>query len=291
VRLSGCEKRVFRHNDVGHLEDLLIASGPDRPKLIVFESVYSMDGDVAPVRAICDLADRYGAMTYLDEVHAVGMYGERGGGIAEREGVMARVDVVEGTLAKAFGCLGGYIAGTADLIDAVRSYAPGFIFTTALPPAICAAASAAIRHLKTSSWERTRHQQNVDRTKAVLGAAGLPVMPSATHIVPLRVGDPEKCKKASDLLLGEHGIYIQPINYPTVPRGTERLRITPTPFHEGALIDLLAKALVEVWSQLGLPLQKSATAAESPSRTPNARATSITSTRGKNRLHLYNGSS
>ena len=262
VRLSGCEKRVFRHNDVGHLEDLLIASGPDRPKLIVFESVYSMDGDVAPVRAICDLADRYGAMTYLDEVHAVGMYGERGGGIAEREGVMARVDVVEGTLAKAFGCLGGYIAGTADLIDAVRSYAPGFIFTTALPPAICAAASAAIRHLKTSSWERTRHQQNVGRTKAVLSAAGLPVMPSSTHIVPLRVGDPEKCKKASDLLLSEYGMYIQPINYPTVPRGSERLRITPTPYHDAALIDLLARALVEVWSQLGLPVQKSAIAAE-----------------------------
>jgi len=262
VRLSGCEKRIFRHNDVGHLEELLAAADPDRPKLIVFESVYSMDGDVAPVRAICDLAERYGAMTYLDEVHAVGMYGERGAGIAEREGVMARVDVIEGTLAKAFGCLGGYIAGTTDLIDAVRSHAPGFIFTTALPPAICAAASAAIKHLKTSSWERTRHQQNVGRTKAALDAAGLPVMPSATHIVPLRVGDPEKCKRASDLLLNEHGIYIQPINYPTVQRGTERLRITPTPYHDRALIDLLAKALVEVWSQLALPLRESAIAAE-----------------------------
>jgi len=262
VRLSGCEKRIFRHNDVGHLEELLAAADPDRPKLIVFESVYSMDGDVAPVRAICDLAERYGAMTYLDEVHAVGMYGERGAGIAEREGVMARVDVIEGTLAKAFGCLGGYIAGTTDLIDAVRSHAPGFIFTTALPPAICAAASAAIKHLKTSSWERTCHQQNVGRTKAALDAAGLPVMPSATHIVPLRVGDPEKCKRASDLLLNEHGIYIQPINYPTVQRGTERLRITPTPYHDRALIDLLAKALVEVWSQLALPLRESAIAAE-----------------------------
>jgi len=262
VRLSGCEKRIFRHNDVGHLEALLAATDPDRPKLIVFESVYSMDGDVAPVLEICDLADRYGAMTYLDEVHAVGMYGEHGAGIAEREGVMARVDVIEGTLAKAFGCLGGYIAGTMDLIDAVRSHAPGFIFTTALPPAICAAASAAIRHLKTSSWERACHQQNVGRTKATLDAAGLPVMPSATHIVPLWVGDPEKCKRASDLLLNEHGIYIQPINYPTVPRGTERLRITPTPYHDRALIDLLAKALIEVWSQLGLPLRESAIAAE-----------------------------
>jgi 5-aminolevulinate synthase len=262
VCASGCEKHVFRHNDLGHLEELLRASDPWRPKLIVFESVYSMDGDVAPVSAICDLAERYGAMTYLDEVHAVGMYGERGGGVAERDGVMARIDVIEGTLAKAFGCLGGYVTGTAALIDAVRSYAPGFIFTTALPPPICAAASAAIRHLKTSSWERTRHQQNVARTKAVLGAAGLPVMPSATHIVPLRVGDPEICKAVSDLLLLEYGIYIQPINYPTVPRGTERLRITPTPYHDGALIDLLGKALVEVWSHLALPLRKSAIAAE-----------------------------
>ena len=262
VRGSGCEKRIFRHNDVGQLEELLTASDPKRLKLIAFESVYSMDGDIAPISAISELAQRYGAMTYLDEVHAVGMYGERGGGLAERDGVMARVDVIEGTLAKAFGCLGGYITGTAALVDAVRSYAPGFIFTTALPPPICAAASAAIRHLKTSSWERARHQQNVARTKAVLGATGLPVMPSATHIVPLRVGDPEMCKAASDLLLGEHGIYIQPINYPTVPRGTERLRITPTPYHDDALIDVLAKALVEVWSRLGLPLQQSAIAAE-----------------------------
>jgi 5-aminolevulinate synthase len=262
VRQSGCEKRVFRHNDVGHLEELLREADPGRPKLIVFESIYSMDGDVAPVGAICDLAERYGAMTYLDEVHAVGMYGERGAGIAEREGAMARIDVIEGTLAKAFGCLGGYIAGSVPLVDAVRSYAPGFIFTTALPPAICAAASAAIRHLKTSKWERARHQQNVARTKAVLAAAGLPVMPSATHILPLWVGNPEKCRQASDLLLGEYGIYIQPINYPTVPKGKERLRITPSPYHDDGLIDALAEALVDVWQRLGLPFTPRALAAE-----------------------------
>jgi 5-aminolevulinate synthase len=262
VRQSGAEKVIFRHNDVDHLEELLRTAEPARPKLIVFETLYSMDGDVAPIGRICDLAERYGAMTYADEVHAVGMYGSRGGGMAELQGVMGRVDVLEGTLAKAFGCLGGYIAGSSALIDAVRSYAPGFIFTTALPPAICAAAEAAIRHLKTSTFERERHQDRAARTKAVLLSAGLPVMTNDTHIVPVFVGNPEKCKAATDLLLEEHGIYIQPINYPTVPKGTERLRITPTPYHEDALIDRLAEALVDVWEHLDLPLNKRAIAAE-----------------------------
>jgi len=262
VRQSSCEKQIWRHNDVDHLERLLQAAGQDRPKLIVFETLYSMDGDVAPLHRICDLAERYGAMTYADEVHAVGMYGARGAGVAERDGVMDRIDVVEGTLAKAFGCMGGYIAGNTPLIDAVRSYAPGFIFTTALPPPICAAATAAIRHLKASNWERARHQQRSARVKALLNAAGLPVMPSDTHIVPILVGDPERCKAASDLLLTEHGIYIQPINYPTVPRGMERLRITPSPYHDEALADALVEALVDVWTRLGLALKHWATAAE-----------------------------
>jgi 5-aminolevulinate synthase len=262
VRQSGCEKRIWRHNDVEHLEQLLRAAGAARPKLIVFETLYSMDGDVAPVHRICDLAARYGAMTYADEVHAVGMYGARGAGVAERDGALDRIDVLEGTLAKAFGCIGGYIAGDRALIDAVRSYAPGFIFTTALPPAICAAATAAIRHLKGSGWERERHQERAARVKALLDMAGLPLMPSDTHIVPVLVGDPQKCKTASDLLLSRHGIYIQPINYPTVPRGMERLRITPTPYHDDALVDALSEALVDVWQTLGLPLRQQALAAE-----------------------------
>ena len=262
VRQAHCEKQIFRHNDLTHLEELLAAADPNRPKLIVFESLYSMDGDVAPLNRICDLAERYGAMTYVDEVHAVGMYGPRGGGISERDGAASRIDVIEGTLAKAFGCLGGYIAGSSALIDTVRSYAPGFIFTTALPPAVCAAATAAIRHLKTSQWERDRHQDRAARTKAVLTAARLPVMRSPTHIVPILVGDPERCKEASDLLLADHGIYIQPINYPTVPSGSERLRITPSPYHDEGLIDTLAEALVDVWQKLKLPFKERALAAE-----------------------------
>ena len=261
IRQAGCDKQIFRHNDLAHLEELLKAAG-DRPKLIAFESIYSMDGDIAPITAICDLAERYNAMTYIDEVHAVGMYGPRGGGVAEREGAMHRIDVIEGTLGKAFGSLGGYIAASAAICDAVRSYAPGFIFTTALPPAVCAATVAAIKHLKTSTWERERHQERAARVKAVLTAAGLPVMDSPTHIVPVMVGDPEKCKAASDLLLSEHGIYIQPINYPTVPKGTERLRIAPSPYHDDVLIDALAEALVEVWHGLGLPLKQHPLAAE-----------------------------
>jgi 5-aminolevulinate synthase len=262
IRQGGCERKIFRHSDLAHLEELLREAGPDRPKLIACESLYSMDGDVAPLAGICDLAERHGAMTYVDEVHAVGMYGPRGGGIAERDGVMHRIDILEGTLAKAFGCLGGYIAAKPEIIDAVRSYAPGFIFTTALPPAICSAATAAIRHLKSSNWERERHQDRAARVKAILSAAGLPVMSSETHIVPLFVGDPELCKQASDMLLEEHGIYIQPINYPTVAKGTERLRITPSPYHDDGLIDGLAEALLQVWQRLSLPLRKQSLAAE-----------------------------
>ncbi|MGO4572880.1 5-aminolevulinate synthase [Microvirga sp. 2TAF3] len=261
VRQSGCEKAIFRHNDLDHLEELLKNAG-ERPKLIVFESVYSMDGDVSPIHSICDLAERYGAMTYLDEVHAVGMYGPRGGGIAEREGAMHRIDVIEGTLGKAFGVMGGYIAASRAVIDAVRSFAPGFIFTTALPPAVAAAATASVRHLKASSTERQKQHRQVARTKSVLAGAGLPLLDTATHIVPVMVGDAEACKAASDRLLDRHGIYIQPINYPTVPRGTERLRITPGPFHTDAHIDALAAALVEVWTALNLTLAPKAAAAE-----------------------------
>ncbi len=252
VRRSGREKVIFRHNDLAHLEELLAAAG-DRPKLVVFESIYSMGGDVAPIGEICKLAETYGAMTYLDEVHAVGMYGTRGAGIAERDGVMNCVDVIEGTLGKAFGVVGGYISGKRVVIDAVRSFAPGFIFTTALPPAVAAAASASIRHLKNSSLERQQQQAQVKKTKAALVRARLPLMPTDTHIIPVMVNEAGACKAASDMLLTEHGIYIQPINFPTVTRGTERLRITPTPFHDELLIAHLVKALTEVWMKLDLP--------------------------------------
>jgi 5-aminolevulinate synthase len=253
VRRSGCEKQVWRHNDIAHLEQLLIAAGPARAKLIVFESLYSMDGDIAPVAAIADLAEKYNALTYIDEVHAVGMYGQRGGGICERDGVMSRLDIIEGTLAKGFGTLGGYIAANATIVDAVRSYAPSFIFTTTLPPMVAAGACAAVRHLKNSSDERARHQRMAMMTKHALGRAALPILDNTSHIVPLMVGDAARCKAASDLLLRRHAIYIQPINYPTVDIGSERLRITPTPRHTEAHLVELVEALVDVWRALNLP--------------------------------------
>jgi 5-aminolevulinate synthase len=252
IRHSRAERHIFRHNDLADLERLLKAADPARPKLIAFESVYSMDGDIGPIKEICDLAEKYNAMTYLDEVHAVGMYGPRGGGIAEREGLMDRVTVIEGTLGKAFGVVGGYITGSAALCDFVRSFASGFIFTTALPPAVAAGAAASIRHLKASEIERMRHKERVAKLRRKLDAASVPYKPNDSHIVPVMVGDAKKCKWISDILMERYGIYIQPINYPTVPRGTERLRITPTPLHSDADMDHLVSALSELWSQCAL---------------------------------------
>ena len=246
IKNSGCEKRVFRHNDLAHLEELLAAADSDTPKLVAFESVYSMDADIAPIEAICDLADRYDALTYLDEVHAVGMYGDHGGGISERDNVADRLTIIEGTLGKAFGVMGGYVAADKTIIDCIRSYAPGFIFTTSLSPVLVAGALASVRHLRQSDIERIQQQESAAMLKAKFAAAGLPVMPSVTHIVPLLVGCPVKAKRISDILLAEYGLYVQPINFPTVPRGTERLRFTPGPQHTAQMMDELVNALVEI---------------------------------------------
>ncbi|ANI76610.1 MULTISPECIES: 5-aminolevulinate synthase [Sphingobium] len=258
IRNSGCEKRVFRHNDVEHLRELLAAEDPDAPKLIAFESVYSMDGDVAPIAAICDLADEFNALTYLDEVHAVGMYGAHGGGISERDEVADRLTIIEGTLGKAFGVMGGYIAADQMIVDVIRSYAPGFIFTTSLSPVLVAGVLASVRHLKQSNEEREGQQAAAATLKRLMTEAGLPVMPSVTHIVPLMVGDPVKAKRISDILLAEYGAYVQPINYPTVPRGTERLRFTPGPAHSAEMMQDLVSALVEIWDRLELEIKKAA---------------------------------
>jgi len=258
IRNSGCEKQVWRHNDVAHLEELLAAADPNVPKLIAFESVYSMDGDVAPIHAICDLADKYNALTYIDEVHAVGMYGPRGGGITDRDEAAHRITIIEGTLGKAFGVMGGYIAADSRIIDVIRSYAPGFIFTTSLSPVLVAGVLASVKHLKASSVEREGQQAAAASLKAMFAEAGLPVMPSVTHIVPLMVGDPVKAKKISDILLAEYGVYVQPINFPTVPRGTERLRFTPGPSHSEEMMRELTAALVEIWERLEMDLAEAA---------------------------------
>lgn len=258
IRNSRAERVIFRHNDTAHLAELLAAIPAERPKLVCFESVYSMDGDIAPIGEICDVADRYGAMTYLDEVHAVGLYGNEGGGVSERDGVSHRLTVIQGTLAKAFGTMGGYVAGSSLMVDFLRGHAPGFIFTSSMPPLVAAGAMAAIRHLRASGAERAKHQERVARVKERMTAAGLPLFPSVSHIVPVLVGDAAKCRMASDLLLRDHNIYVQPINYPTVPRGTERLRVTPTPLHSDADIDALVHAFTEVWQVLQLPKQRGA---------------------------------
>lgn len=250
IRAGRSEKHIFRHNDVEHLEELLKNSDINRPKIIAFESVYSMDGDIAPIEKICDLADKYNAITYLDEVHAVGMYGPHGGGIAERDGVADRITIIQGTLAKAFGVIGGYIAANATLIDVIRSYAPGFIFTTALPPSIAAAARTSIAHLKKSSLEREKQQERAERLKSMLRQCRIPFIDSPTHIVPVMVGDAELCRQASEILSDEYNIYVQYINFPTVPRGTERLRITPSPFHTDEMMEKLVDALCQVFDRL-----------------------------------------
>ncbi|MBL4812622.1 MAG: 5-aminolevulinate synthase [Rhodobacteraceae bacterium] len=252
IRRNGGEKRIFRHNDVAHLRALLAADDPATPKLIAFESIYSMDGDFGPIKEICDLADEFGAMTYLDEVHAVGMYGPRGGGVAERDGLMGRVDIINGTLGKAYGVHGGYIAASAKMVDAIRSYAPGFIFTTSLPPAVAAGAAASVAYLKTNNDLRKAHQTQASILKYRLKGMGLPIIDHGSHIVPLIVGNPVRTKMLSDLLLCGHGIYVQPINFPTVPRGTERLRFTPSPVHGALEIEALVQALDTLWSQCAL---------------------------------------
>lgn len=252
IRYGRCEKVIWKHNDLQDLEAKLKAADPAAPKLIAFESVYSMDGDISPIKEICDLADQYGAMTYLDEVHAVGMYGPRGGGIAEREGLMDRLTIIEGTLGKAFGVMGGYIAASHALCDFIRSFASGFIFTTALPPSLAAGAVASIRHLKASPFERVRHQERVRTLRQMLDSSGIPHIHNPSHIVPVMVGDAAKCKWISDILLDDHGVYVQPINYPTVPRKTERLRITPTPLHSDADLERLVGALHQLWSRCAL---------------------------------------
>lgn len=249
IKHSGVEKRIFHHSDPKHLAELMARDDAKAPKLVAFESVYSMDGDIAPISELCDVADKYGALTYLDEVHAVGLYGARGGGISERDGVAKRVSVIEGTLAKAYGVMGGYIASNTALIDAVRSFAPGFIFTTALPPVLAAGALASVKHLKESQAERTRHQERATSLKRMIAEAGLPLMPSPSHIVPVLVGNAQLCKLACDELLEHYGIYIQPINYPTVPVGTERIRLTPTPNHTDDMMRDLVRALRDVWSR------------------------------------------